>query len=131
MESDCKYLFVYGSLLNHNNAYAALLKNNSTLVGNGSFTGYLYDLGDYPGAIYQPDSSSRVFGSILLIHNIQEIFPVVDEYEGYGPNESQPNEFIRTIIPIHTAKGMIECHVYLYHLSVTGLLQITSGKYIK
>lgn len=130
MESDCKYLFVYGSLLSNNNTYAALLKNNSTFVSDGSFNGYLYDLGDYPGAIYQPDSSSLVFGSILLLQNSYEILQAIDDYEGYGPTQPQPNEFIRTIIPIHTENGIAECQVYLYNLPVVGLLEITSGKYI-
>ena len=84
MESDCRYLFVYGTLLDNDNEFGAFLKKHSTYVSKGSFNGLLYDLGEYPGAIYKPGIKQQVHGSILLLNNDPEILSVIDEYEGYG-----------------------------------------------
>mgnify|MGYP001557378971 CR=1 FL=1 len=129
MESDCKYLFVYGTLLSHNNGYASLLKNNSRFIAEGSLNGLLYDIGEYPGARYDPAAAERIYGDVLLLNNDADVLTDLDDYEGYGHSQSQPNEFIRVVLPVHTASGIINCQVYLYNLPVTGYRQITSGKY--
>jgi len=129
MENDCKYLFVYGTLLSHNNQYASLLKNGSRFVAGGSINGYLYNIGEYPGAIYVPYARERVYGNVFLLNDDTNVLTSIDEYEGYGPNETQPNEFIRVVLPVHTLAVIINCQVYLYNLPVNGYRQISSGKY--
>lgn len=130
MESDCKYLFVYGTLLSHNNGYASLLKNNSRFIAEGSLSGLLFDIGEYPGALYNPAATERIYGDVLLLNNGTDVLTSLDDYEGYGHNQSQPNEFIRSVLPVYTTLGIINCQVYLYNLPVTGYRQITSGRYI-
>ena len=129
MESDCKYLFIYGTLLSHNNGYASLLKNNSRFIAEGSLNGLLYDIGEYPGARYDPAAAERIYGDVLLLNNDADVLTDLDDYEGYGHSQSQPNEFIRVVLPVHTASGIINCQVYLYNLPVTGYRRITSGRY--
>jgi len=129
MESDCKYLFVYGTLLNADNEYGAYLKAHSTFIAKGYFNGALYNLGEYPGALYEPTSKQKVWGDVVLLDSATKVLKVIDEYEGYGPNEEQPNLFVREIIPAVTDAGLVDCWVYLYNLPVSGLLQIVSGRY--
>jgi gamma-glutamylcyclotransferase (GGCT)/AIG2-like uncharacterized protein YtfP len=129
MESDCKYLFVYGTLLNADNEFGAYLKKHSTYVNDGSFNGLLYNLGEYPGALYQPDIDSRVYGSVVLLNDNPTILNTIDVYEGYGENEPQPNLFVRQLIPVKTTQGIANCWVYLYNQPIDGYRLISSGRY--
>ncbi len=90
-------LFVYGTLLNENNEYAVYLKNHSRFHSYGKIKGKLYDIGEYPGAILLPKGEDYIYGSILELDHPEDIFPVIDDYEGYGKAQSIPNEFIRVI----------------------------------
>lgn len=129
MESDCKYLFVYGTLLDAYNEFGAYLKSNSVYVSKGSFPGLLYNIGEYPGAIYQPGATGLVYGDIVLLNDDPTILKAIDAYEGVGEDEMQPNLYIRLLVPVTTTSGTIDCWVYLYNLPVDGFKQITPGKY--
>lgn len=129
MNSNCKYLFIYGTLLDADNEFGAYLRANSSPVATGSFPGMLYDMGEYPGAIHQPDTGSQVYGKILKLANNPEVLKTIDRYEGFGEGEQQPNLFIRQVIAVTTYIGVIDCWVYTYNLSTDGFPQIPSGKY--
>jgi len=124
-------LFVYGTLLNEDNEYAVYLKNNSSHYSYGKLRGKLYDIGEYPGAILSAENDDRIYGSILELCDPVKILPVIDDYEGYGEDQLQPNEFTRVTFDVETEAGHIICWVYLYNLPVAGLTQIESGRYIK
>jgi len=66
-EEKCSYLFVYGTLMDESNPYGAYLKENSSLLAEGKFKGELYDIGNYPGAILNPDAAGFVHGSIFTL----------------------------------------------------------------
>jgi len=129
MDNNCDYLFVYGSLLNADNFYARYLKENSHPVAEGSFNGLLYDIGEYPGAIFNHMSDKRVYGTVVKLNNVSNALKIIDQYEGFGPTEEQPNLFVRQILVIDTPTGPLNCWVYLYNLPVTGFKLIPSGKY--
>ena len=131
MKNVCPYLFVYGTLLDKQNEFGAYLNANCTFYANGRFNGRLYDMGEYPGAIIDNKGSSYVYGKIYQLNNTKRVFKQLDHYEGFGPDEAQPNLFVRELIPIETANGVTECWVYLYNLSVDGLRMIKSGVYSK
>ena len=122
-------LFIYGTLLNEDNEYALYLKNNSRFYSTGKLKGKLYDIGEYPGAVLS--DGDHIYGSILEINDPEKVLSIIDDYEGFGDNQLQPNEFIRVLTKIETGSGFVNCWVYLYNLPVTGLLQINSGRYIK
>jgi gamma-glutamylcyclotransferase (GGCT)/AIG2-like uncharacterized protein YtfP len=121
-------LFVYGTLLNADNEFARYLNNNSTFIDIGSFTGKLYDIGEYPGAVIASNEGYPISGSICKLSSEQALV-VLDDYEGYSDDQYQPNLFIRELLPIETVDGTINCWVYLYNLSVDGLTEIKSGDY--
>src|ERR1700709_927884 len=122
-------LFVYGALLDNDNEFAVFLKNNSKFYSEGKLKGKLYDIGEYPGAVFYSDDESYIYGSILELTNIEKVLPVIDEYEGYGDDQIQPNEFIRALANIETDAGSVSCWLYLYNLPVAGLPVIESGRY--
>jgi gamma-glutamylcyclotransferase (GGCT)/AIG2-like uncharacterized protein YtfP len=123
------YLFVYGTLLDQENEFAAYLNQNCSFYAKGRFKGALYDAGAYPAAIFLPESSGYVYGKIFVIRTPNEVLKQLDDYEGYGTDQAYPNLFIRERLKIETAKNLIPCWVYLYNLPVDGLLPITSGNY--
>ncbi|MGZ3766601.1 MAG: gamma-glutamylcyclotransferase family protein [Mucilaginibacter sp.] len=124
-------LFVYGTLLNEDNEYAVYLKANSKFYISGKLRGKLYNVGEYPGAILEGENSNYIYGAILEIVNPEKVWPVIDDYEGYGENQSQPNEFIRIPVEVETGGGPVICWAYLYNWPLTGLIQIEDGRYKK
>jgi gamma-glutamylcyclotransferase (GGCT)/AIG2-like uncharacterized protein YtfP len=125
-----RYLLVYGTLLQPGNTFAAYLKKHCSFYGEGRFKGLLYDMGQYPGAIFLPAGDNFVYGHIFLMDNAGAVLKVLDDYEGFGTEQPQPNEFIRDIIEIETGAELVKCWVYLYNLPVENFPQIKMGKYI-
>ncbi|MDB5142705.1 MAG: gamma-glutamylcyclotransferase [Mucilaginibacter sp.] len=117
------------ALLNEDNEYALYLKNNSRFYSTGKLKGKLYDIGEYPGAVLS--DGDYIYGSILEINDPEKVLPIIDDYEGFGTDQPQPNEFIRVLTKVETGSGFVNCWVYLYNLLVTGLKRIESGRYIK
>ena len=124
-------LFVYGTLLNENNEYAVYLKNHSRFYSNGKIKGKLYDIGEYPGAILLPKGEDYIYGSILELDQPENVFPVIDDYEGYGNDQPGPNEFIRLLAQVETSSALLNCWVYVYNLPIAGLKLIKNGRYSK
>ena len=123
------HLFVYGTLLDANNNYGAYLQQHCTLLSPGKFKGWLYDIGEYPGAIANADIEQYVYGNIYLMDEPEKILELIDDYEGFGDDQDQPNLFSRVLIIIETTDGPVECWIYVYNLPVDGLLLIESGRY--
>src|SRR6202012_498172 len=117
-------LFIYGTLLDEDNEYALYLKNNSRLYSHGKIKGKLYDIGEYPGATLSGEDNEHIYGRILELNAPGKVLPVIDDYEGFGDDQPQPNEFIRVLTKVETGVGLLNCWVYLYNLSVAGLSQI-------
>jgi gamma-glutamylcyclotransferase (GGCT)/AIG2-like uncharacterized protein YtfP len=125
------HLFVYGTLLNSDNSYGAYLQQHCILLQSGKFRGRLYNAGEYPGAVIDSDADQYVHGSIYLMDEPDKILEFIDDYEGFGDDQEQPNLFLRVLSIIETTDGSMECWVYVYNLPIDGLLLIKSGRYIK
>ena len=121
-------LFVYGSLLAKDNEFAKYLKQNTDFATNAVFKGRLYNISDYPGAVLD-DAGYAIHGVICKLSDPATALKVLDEYEGFGEAEEQPNLFVRTMIEAITPAGNVKCWVYLYNLAVDGCAEITTGKY--
>ena len=124
-------LFVYGTLLTADNEYGLFLENNCRFYKQGKFKGRLYDIGHYPGAITDNTSCTYVYGSIYEIINADEVFKILDEYEGIADNEPLPHEYIRQKIKIETNDDFIICWTYLYNWPVNHFKEIVSGDYLQ
>jgi gamma-glutamylcyclotransferase (GGCT)/AIG2-like uncharacterized protein YtfP len=124
-------LFVYGTLLNGDNEFAIFLKNNSRFYLPGKIRGKLYDAGEYPAAVLESEGDDYIYGNILQINHPEKVFPVIDDYEGFGTEQLQPNEFVRVTAEVETEQGLTICWAYVYNLPTTGLALIGNGKYRK
>lgn len=124
-------LFVYGTLMQPGNPFADYLQRNCTIVSAGTTKGTLYDVGEYPGLVLVNDAKGLVHGTVVELHNPEENLKVIDDYEGVGFNQQQPNLYIREIVSIYTPNGVVDAWVYTYNLPVKGLPIISSGNYLE
>ncbi len=136
MRTSPDYLLVYGTLRPpFANPFAQFLRQHGQLMSEATFSGVLFDIESpgaltYPGAIYQPNASTSVVGTVYDIGRHKEsILNYLDEYEGIGEAFDQPNEYVRTVIPVHCNGTVIHCWVYLYNHSIDGRPIIASGDY--
>ncbi|AUD05625.1 gamma-glutamylcyclotransferase family protein [Spirosoma pollinicola] len=125
------FLIVYGTLRPpFDNTFSQYLRQRGRYVGEGSFSGQSFDMGSYPGAIYQENSETRVHGSVFEISNQKgAILTYLDYYEGVGDGFEQPTEYIRSVIPVHFNDTVADCWIYLYNLKTDDKPLIESGDY--
>ena len=129
--TECDKLFVYGTLRkNFENQYATLLQKKSKYLGNGYFFGLLYDIGYYPGAVYEPECNDKVFGDIVLF-NHKEVLEILDDYEGVNALDLQSCEFRREVVTVFMEGQPVSCWTYLYNHPVHHLKRIHSGDYLQ
>lgn len=124
-------LFVYGTLLQPANPYARYLTEHCSYISPGKVKGVLYDIGEYPGMTLNDKANCFVYGTIYKMYEPVTILQVIDEYEGVGPGEDQPNLYSRVSMAIETPRGIRDACVYLYNLPVNGLELIPSGNYLE
>ncbi|SDF66648.1 gamma-glutamylcyclotransferase family protein [Mucilaginibacter sp. P25] len=130
METTSQFLFVYGTLLQPGNEFAAYLNKHCKFIGDGRIRGRLYDIGQYPGAVIGNTEERYIYGSIFMMDDPETILKVVDDYEGIGELYNH-HEYIREKVDIFTDNGDINCWMYLYNLPVAAYNEVTTGDYIQ
>ena len=96
----------------------------------GSMPGRLYDLGDYPGAISEAETSTRVIGEVVQLPSDSAFLKRIDDYEGYNPDSPATSLFIRETRSITLPDGThLPCWVYLYNQDPASARLIPSGNY--
>ncbi len=116
-------LFVYGTLLlDVPSPMSQFLRRSVQVKQSTSLPGQLYDLGSYPGFIYDAHSKMSVQGELLSIDNLAEVLPVLDRYEGI---HNHPSEYERTLVPIDNSW----CWTYQFVGKIEGLAVIKGGDY--
>ena len=125
------FLIVYGTLRPpYDNQFALYLRNRGRLMGEGTFEGQVFNMGSYPGAVYQRNAGTRVCGTVYEISGQREtILTYLDYYEGVGDDFEQPTEFVRTVIPVDVNGHITDCWVYLYNLPTDDKPVIESGDF--
>ncbi|WP_454802388.1 gamma-glutamylcyclotransferase family protein [Mucilaginibacter phyllosphaerae] len=124
-------LFVYGTLLRKGNPFANYLLQNSNYVFAGKIKGILYDIGEYPGLIITGNNHNYVYGSIYKLRQPEENLKIIDDYEGVGLDQEQPNLYTRQSAKIISETGAVDAWVYVYNRPVDGLPIIPSGNYME
>lgn len=109
-----KYLFVYGTLLrNHTPPEMGEVMRNLEWIGTGSAAGHLYDLGDYPGAEFDPMSTNQVRGEVYKLPADGKALEKLDEYEEFWPKRRGSSLFIRIAVPVRIKNGkQLTCWAY-------------------
>jgi gamma-glutamylcyclotransferase (GGCT)/AIG2-like uncharacterized protein YtfP len=96
-------LFVYGTLRpGFPNPLARRLKTQAKFVGLGSVPGALYDCGWYPGAVFDPDSRTRVVGEVFTVKHADRLLAQLDHYEGTA---EPSNPFRRIAVKVRLDRG--------------------------
>ena len=101
-------LATYGTLMrsfgNHQNLG---VDDRLTFVGKCRWTGVLYDLGRYPGAV---PGEGTVHGDLFRLRGSQ-VWSVLDRYEGYDPNREDASLFVRQPVALDTPE---DCTAWVY-----------------
>jgi len=130
MSEPAVYLFVYGTLQpGFINPFAQMLHHNSRCAGPGIMSGRLYNIGQYPGAVHDPNSSASVHGTIFDITETPNLLTRLDHYEGVGNPPTPADEYIRDMVHISFGTVELRCWTYLYNWPVLESQQIVSGRY--
>jgi gamma-glutamylcyclotransferase (GGCT)/AIG2-like uncharacterized protein YtfP len=98
-----QHLFVYGTLrFEYPNPLALKLKSQAIFIDEGSAPGVLYDLGWYPGAVFNADARTRVIGEIYALGNAERLMAQLDDYEAIP----EPNKrFHRMVIKVRLKRA--------------------------
>ena len=124
-----QHLFVYGTLrFEYPNPLAFKLRSQAIFAAKGSTPGVLYDLGWYPGAVFNAEARTRVVGEIYALGNAERLMAQIDEYEAIP----EPNKrFHRMVIKVRLKRGStVEAWTYeTIELPATRRL-IESGDFI-
>ncbi|GGM73806.1 hypothetical protein GCM10010967_01790 [Dyadobacter beijingensis] len=120
-------LFTYGTLMQaFDNPFARRLRLSSDYIGKGYFSGKLFRVEWYPGALYEPDAPTRVHGEIYQLKTL-EILKELDEYEDVLEDEAA-SLYVRKVIPVRDSREVVrDCWVYLYNRSVEELPLLPDG----
>ncbi len=130
MSTNNQLVFVYGTLMqDFSNVFAKKLRQNALARGKAFFTGQLFDLGHYPGAIYQPQATTQVHGEVWELNNFGEIITSLDRYEGIHLRNP---DYVRQEVPVMLEnEEIVLCWVYLFCNPIESFKIIPHGDYRK
>lgn len=128
MDAHATYLFTYGTLMRgFDNPFAERLHNNSVFEGTGHFPGKLYLISWYPGAIFDANALSNVYGEIYRLSPQEALLMELDDYEDVFEDENSSLYLRKTVAITKENGGTVDCWVYLYNQPVSGLPLIEEG----
>ena len=115
--SSPKYLFVYGTLRRKRTPREMTpVMQKLEWVGKGSVLGRIYDLGNYPGAVFDQRSSQQIQGEIYKLPLDGKVLEKLDAYEEFLPSRPDDSLFIRVVIPVQVKKGRrLNCWAYRFN----------------
>lgn len=126
-----EYLFVYGTLRrgSRNPAQLAMLRYTH-FVANGTVQGRLYLVTHYP-ALVLAEPAYPVLGELFLVKQPDKLWPLLDSYEGIGPQFCAPYEYEKMLITVNCADGKrYLATAYLYNWPTTNLTLLPSGNFL-
>lgn len=128
------HLFVFGTLLSgYDHPMSRLLAERAEFLGEAHCTGKLYLVRHYPGLVRSATAAEQVFGELYRLRDGNDLLRTLDDYEGCGPDDPAPHEFVRERIAVTAARNgrTIDAWTYLYNRPVTHLPRIASGRFLK
>lgn len=125
------YLFTYGTLRKgFPNPFADILEQEAQHLGPAKIPGLLFEIKQYPGAIYLPKCLYHISGDLFRLNDPEHTLSSLDSYEQVGTYLPQPNEYIRTTIPLNWQAQTLQVWIYLYHWSLADKQWIPDGDYM-
>ncbi len=102
-----------------------------TFKGRGTIRAALFDLGIYPAAI-PVDDNSTVWGETYEASEAASVLAVLDEIEGYRPNEPARSLYTRVLADVTLEDGRVEkAWTYFYNAPLGRAQRIASGDYLE
>jgi gamma-glutamylcyclotransferase (GGCT)/AIG2-like uncharacterized protein YtfP len=123
-----EYLFSYGTLQPElAPAEIVSLVRQLRPIGRASMPGLLYDLGDYPGAVFE-ETMLKVWGQVFELPEDPSVLRQLDEYEEFNPGEIERSQFLRTQSNAILDNGrVIKAWVYIYNRDPGSAPRIANG----
>ena len=123
-------VFFYGTLMRgFERPGRAGVDDKLDLIGRGSISAALFDLGLYPAAI--PAVDSRVWGEVHQMRDPGAVLPALDEIEGYSASEPVTSLYTREEAPVALGDGtIVHAWVYFYNAPLGKADRIESGDYL-
>jgi gamma-glutamylcyclotransferase (GGCT)/AIG2-like uncharacterized protein YtfP len=122
------HLFVYGILRRDFEGKRHPFLSDCDSLGEAYFSGKLYDLGAFPGAVPSDDLNDRVKGEVYRLHQPEAVLAKLDEYEGaIGADPLYRRELVDIIL--ENGK-IIKAWVYVFNGDASGFQRIESGDYV-
>jgi gamma-glutamylcyclotransferase (GGCT)/AIG2-like uncharacterized protein YtfP len=124
-------VFFYGTLMTPFHRVGRLrIDQHLILVGRGSITAALFDLGIYPAAV--PASDGRVWGEVYEVTHPFVVLQALDELEGYRPGEPEASLYTRVVTPVTLEDGrIVDAWAYFYNAPLGRAERIESGDYLE
>ena len=108
-------LFIYGTLHpDRAPAEIAAVARRLTPLGPATIRARVYDLGEFPGAILDPDAPPLA-GQLFAVPDA-ETLAALDRYEDYRPADPDASLFVRVATAATLPDGSPQpCQVYVYN----------------
>ncbi len=98
-------------------------------IGAASVRGRLYDLGEFPGAVLDPNCEAKIIGEVYRLPDDDATLAALDAYEGIDSLSS--NMFVRRRAEITLEGGeTLECWIYVYNWEIASATLIANGDYV-
>ena len=126
-------IFVYGTLRRDTNSEMShLLVKQAEFVDDATYQGKLYKVDYYPGAVPSNNPNDVVQGEVYLLHRTDVALPLLDQYEEFGPEFPEPNEYSRQKQSVLLKSGrFVTAWVYVYNRPTEGLELVESANFIQ
>ena len=100
--------------------------------GSGTIAAALFDLGIYPAAVPSEHENARVRGEVYEMTDAPAVVAVLDDIEGYSPNEPDTSLYTRLVTPVTLDDGsVVDAWAYFYNAPLGGAQRIPSGDYLE
>lgn len=125
-------VFFYGTLMSpFNRPGRQRITDKLTYLGRGTIKAALFDLGIYPAAIPVEDNSV-VWGEVYETSDPAVVLGVLDEIEGYRPEEPSRSLYLRMLADVALEQGQAEkAWAYFYNAPLGSAQRIPSGDYLE
>lgn len=125
-------VFFYGTLMSpFNRPGRQRITPKLTYEGRGSMRAALFDLGIYPAAVPAEDHSV-VWGEVYATTDAASVLAVLDEIEGYRPNEPDRSLYTRVLTDVTLEDGrVVKAWAYFYNAPLGRAQRIESGDYLE
>lgn len=123
-------LFVYGTLRRGSrHPWAAKLAAKASFLGEARYAGRLFRITHYPGVVPSSLPDEWVFGDVFELRD-PDILTALDTYEGCGPDDAEPTQYVRRTQTMTLADGTaVEAWVYVYNWPLDNRERIKSGRF--